>query len=87
MESSKANAKHIRQVAGDLPVAQIQLMHHQHTELLSGNYNRHKKVTKQKAQNHRPTEQTSKKSFDLQKPDKPSDRFIRCGDTLYAKEF
>ena len=26
MESSKATAKHIRQVAGDLPVAQIQLI-------------------------------------------------------------
>ena len=26
MESSKGMAKHIRQVAGDLPVAQIQLM-------------------------------------------------------------
>ena len=26
MESSKATAKHTRQVAGDLPVAQIQLM-------------------------------------------------------------
>ena len=25
--------KHIRQVAGDLPAAQIQLMCHQHTEL------------------------------------------------------
>ena len=28
MESSKATAKHIRQVAGDIPAAQVQLMHH-----------------------------------------------------------
>ena len=61
MESSKATAKHIRQVTDNLPVAQIQLMCHQHTELLARNYNKHKKVTKQKAQNHRPTEQMSKK--------------------------
>ena len=53
MESSKATAKYIRQVAGDIPVAQIQPMHHQHTELLARNYNKHKKATKQKAQNHR----------------------------------
>ena len=26
MESSKATAKHIRQIAGDLPAAQVQLM-------------------------------------------------------------
>ena len=57
MESSKATAKHIRQVAGDLPTAQIHLMHHQHIELLIRNYNRQKKMTKQKLQNHRPTEQ------------------------------
>ena len=34
MESSKATAIHMKQVAGDLPTTQIHLMHHQHTELL-----------------------------------------------------
>ena len=42
MESSKATAKHIQLVAGDLPVAQIQLMQHQCTELLAGNYPKRK---------------------------------------------
>ena len=87
MENSKATAKHIRQVAGDLLAAQIHLMHHQHTELLAGNYNKHKKATKQKVQNCRPTEQTSKKSFDLRKTDKQSDRCIKCGNTSHAKGF
>ena len=32
MESSKATARHIKQVAGDPQVAQINLMCHQHTE-------------------------------------------------------
>ena len=86
MESSKATAKHIRQVAGDLPAAQIHLMHHQCSGLLARNYNRQKKVTKQKAQNHRPTEQMSKNSFDLRKMDKQSDRCTRCGDTSHAKD-
>ena len=45
MERSKATAKHIRQVAGDLPAAQIHPMHHQHTELLTRNFNKHKKAT------------------------------------------
>ena len=48
MESSKATAKDIRQVAGDLPAAQIHLMHHQCTELPAGNYNKHKKHDKAK---------------------------------------
>ena len=80
-------AKHIRQVAGDLPAAQIQLMCHQHTELPAGNYNKHKKGTKQNVQNHRPTEQMSKKPFDLRKMEKQSDRCIRRGNTMHAKGF
>ena len=75
MGSSKATAKHIRQVAGDLPGAQIHLMHHQHTELPVGKYNKQKNATKQKPQNHRPTEhQTSMKSFDLRNMSKQSNR-------------
>ena len=42
MESSKATAKHIQQMAGDIPAAQVQLMHHQHTQLPTGNYPRRK---------------------------------------------
>ena len=44
MESSKATAKHIKWVAGDLPVAQIQLMQHQHTKLPAGNYPRGRRL-------------------------------------------
>ena len=53
MESSKATAKHIRQVAGDIPAAQVQLMHHQCTQLPTGNYPRRKLhvTTSQKPQN------------------------------------
>ena len=66
MESSKATAKHIRQVSVDLPATQIHLMCHQHTELLTRNYNKQKTATKQKPQKHRPTkQQMSKKPFDL----------------------
>ena len=90
-ESSKATAKHIRhirQVAGDLPAAQIHLMHHQQTELPMGKYNKQKNAAKQKPQNHRPTEQqTSKKPFDLRNTNKQSNRCLRCGNTMHAKGF
>ena len=79
MVSSKATAKYIRQVAGDLPASQIHLMHHQCTELLTRNYNRHKRMTKPKPQNHRP--------FDLRKMDKQPDGCVRCGDTMHSKGF
>ena len=86
MESSKATAKHIQQVTGNLPTTQIHFMHHQCTKLPARNYNKHKKMTKQKPQNHRP-EQMAKKPFDLQKLEKPSDKCIRCGDTSHTKGF
>ena len=38
LESSKATACHIKQVAGDLQAAQINLLRHQHTELPAGKY-------------------------------------------------
>ena len=90
METSKATAKHIRQVAGDLPVAQIQLMQHQCTELPAGNYPKRKKTTstRQKPQNHRTPEiHTPQKSFDPWKPEIHSDRCTRCGDTVHTKGF
>ena len=52
MESSKATAKHIRQVAGDIPAAQVQLMQHQCTRLPTGNYPR-RKSTQHLARNHK----------------------------------
>ena len=90
MESSKATAKHICQVAGDLPAAQIQLMQHQHTELPAGKYPRRKQTltTRWKLLNHKPLEiPTPQKPSDLWKPDTHSDKCTRCGDTLHAKGF
>ena len=90
MESSKATAKHIRQVAGDLLVAQIQLMQHQCTQLPAGNYPRRKQTStmRRKLQNHKSLEiPTPQKPSDLQKPDACSDKCNRCGDTLHVKGF
>ena len=43
MENPKATARHIKQVTGDPQVAQINLMHHQCTELSNGKYKKKKK--------------------------------------------
>ena len=42
LESSKATACHIKQVAGDLQAAQINLLRHQCTELPAGKYKKEK---------------------------------------------
>ena len=90
MESSKATAKHIRQVTGDLPAAQVQLMQHQCTQLPTGNYPRRKQnsTSGQKPQNCKtPEVPTSQKPSDMQRPDACSDKCNRYGDTVHAKGF
>ena len=68
MEIFKATSRHIKQVAGDLQVAQINLMHHQHTELPNGRYKKKKPQAKQKQAHQKNGEQRPpnqyKKSFD-----------------------
>ena len=90
MESSKAMAKHIRQVAGDIPAAQVQLMHHQCTQLPTGNYPRRKLhvTTSGKLQNCKTQEvPTMWKTPDMLQPDGQSDKCSRCGDTPHTKGF
>ena len=90
MESSKATTKHIRQVAGDLPVAQIQHMWHQYTELPAGNYPKRKQTStlRWKPQNHKFLDfPTPQKPSDLWQLDMHSNKCTRCGDTLHAKGF
>ena len=77
MESSKVTAKHIRQVAGDLPTAQIQLMRHQHTQLPTGNYpeeNRPQHLGWKPQNCKTPGVPTSRKPSDMQRPDVHSDK-------------
>ena len=64
----KATERHIKQVAGDHHVAQLNLMCHQHTELPNGKYKKKNPQTKQKQAHHKTGEQRPpnqyKKSFD-----------------------
>ena len=71
MESLKATAKHIKQVAGDPQLEQINLMRHQHMELSSGKHKKKKPFIKSRQPSHKNAsngnQQVSshyKKSFD-----------------------
>ena len=90
MESSKATAKHIRQVAGDIPAAQVQLMHHQRTQLPTRNYPRRKLhvTTSWKLQNCKTQEAPlMQKTPIMLQPDASSDKCNRCSDTSHTKGF
>ena len=52
LESSKATAHHIKQEAGDLQAAQINLLRHQHTEIPAGKYKK-RSTKKPKQSNHK----------------------------------
>ena len=90
MESSKAMAKHIQQVAGDIPAAQVQLMHHQRTQLPARNYPRRKlnSTSGWKPQNCKTHKaHTMQKAPNTLRPDACSNKCNRCGDTPHAKGF
>ena len=90
MESSKAIAKHIRQVAGGIPAAQVQLMHHQHTQLPARNFPRRKSNSTSgwKPQNCKmPDVPTMWKTPDMLRPEAHSEKCNRCSDTPHAKGF
>ena len=85
MESSKATARHIKQVAGDPQAAQNNLMHHQCTELSNGKYKKKKSSAKKKQVQHKNGDQRPpnqyKKSFDPRLAHRNKDRCSKCGDS------
>ena len=87
MESSKATARHISQVAGDPQATQINLMHHHCTELPARKNKRRKPVVKQKQPYPKNTEkQVSnqfKRDFEHKLAHKNADRCSKCGDSAH----
>ena len=53
MESSKVTARHIKQVASDPQVAQINLMRHQHTDLSASKHKKRKSFVKPRPPSHK----------------------------------
>ena len=74
LESSKATACHIKQVAGDLQATQINLLRHQRTELPAGKYKKKRSGIKPRQSNH--TNQCPE-GYHLQA--QPKKRFDACG--------
>ena len=83
LESSKAMARHIKQVTSNAQAAQINLLHHQHTELV------------QKKKGHKCKQHFKSKEGKppYKKHPRPSqahgsqDRCSKCGDTRHAQGF
>ena len=90
-ESSKTTARHIRQVAGEVQAAQINLMHHQCTELPDGKYKKRKPQVKQKQVQYKNVEQRPpnqyKKTFHPRLAHKSKDRCNKCGDSAHLEGF
>ena len=94
LESSKATVHHIKQVAGDLQAAQINLLRHQCTELPAGKYKKKRAPMKLKQVNHKhqgsegfhPQAQP-KKRFDTKGAHSDKSRCSKCGDTIHIEGF
>ena len=90
-ERSKATARHIKQVAGEMQVFQIHLMRHQCTELPHAKYRKWKPQAKPRPTQNKNADQRqasyNKKSFDLRGAYKQKDRCSKCGDSTHLEGF
>ena len=94
LESSKATACHIKQVAGDPQAAQINLLRHQRTELPAGKYKKKKSGIKPRQSNHKNLgpegyhlQAQPKKRFDTCGTHNDKTRCSKCGDSVHIEGF
>ena len=91
LDSSKATARHIRQVAGDPQASQINLMHRRYTELLTDKNKNRKQGVKPKQSHHKNVEHPApsqyKRSFHPKLLHKYKDRCSECGDSSHLEGF
>ena len=94
LESSKATACHIKQVAGDLQAAQINLLRHQCTDLPAGKYKKKRAPMKPKQVKHKHQgnegfhlQAQPKKRFDTKGVHSDKSRCSKCGDTAHLEGF
>ena len=92
LESSKATAHHIKQVAGDPQAAQINLLRHQCTELPAGKYKKKRAPMKPKQSNHKHqgnegyhSQAQPKKRFDTKGVHNDKSRYSKCGDSVHIE--
>ena len=94
LESSKATACHIKQVAGDPQAAQINLLRHQRTELPAGKYKKKRPSMKPRQSNNKNPGQERyhsqvqpKKKFDTRGVHNDKTRCSKCGDSVHVEGF
>ena len=94
MESSKATAKQIKQVASDLQTAKINLMHHQCTELPPNTFKRKQKPFKSRQDNHKKYSNEEEqrvpqadKKYDNYQAHASHERCTKCGDSQHIEGF
>ena len=94
LESSKATACHIKQVAGDLQAAQINLLRHQRTELPAGKYKKKRSSMKPRQSNKKNQgpegyhlQAQPKKKFDTRGVYNDKTRCSKCGDSVHIEGF
>ena len=89
-ESSKATARHIKQVASDLQATQINLMWHQKTELPTNRHNKKRRPTGRSKQ-YKDTDNAAanqvKKSYENKKPHRATDCCNKFGDSIHVQGF
>ena len=82
MESSKVTTWHIKQVASDPQVAQINLMRHQQTDLPSSKHKKGKPFVRPRPPSHKndtsDRQSHYKKSFDAMNVYKNKERYQKC---------
>ena len=99
LESSKATARHIKQVAGEPQAAQINLLHHQRTEPPQHRYKKKKSHTKPRQGNSKPLGRNDPQQGQKMKgnhfpptsnrlpPSNNHKRCSKCGDTTHREGF
>ena len=89
MESSKVTARHIKQVASDPQVAQINLMRHQCTDLPASKHKKRKSFVKPRPPSHKndtsDRHNNYKKSFGAKNVYKNKERCQKCGDSNHIE--
>ena len=92
LESSNATVHHIKQVASDSQVTQINLLQHQTTELPTTRHNKKRRPMNKQRQAHHKTPENQvtgqvKKHYDNRSMHKSKDRYNKCGDSTHIKGF
>ena len=94
LESSKATACHIKQVAGDPQAAQINLLRHQRTEIPAGKYKKKRSTMKPRQSNNKNqghegyhSQAQPKKKFYTRGAHSDKSRCSKCGDSVHVEGF